>query len=112
MTLKTNGCEFKAYYSDPVNWPDGAWHDDILILVDGIEVSNGTDLTVIKDTAKVEIHAGVVYSNENDHDPVSMETHFRRWRKRQEVRQVLVEIDPARLKELKVIIKSIGGKVL
>lgn len=112
MTVKTNGCEFKKYYSDPVSWPEGAWHDDILIMVDGVEVGDGDDFPIIQDSSKVEIHAGVVYSHDTDQEPIDMETHFKRWRKAQRVRQVLVEIDATSLEELKSLIKGIGGKVL
>lgn len=112
MTLKTNGHEFKQYYSDPFSWPDGAWHDDILILVDGVEVSNGTDLTTINDAAKVEIQYGVVYSHENDNDPINMELHFKRWRKAQQTRTLLVQVDASKLEELQKLIKAAGGKLL
>ena len=112
MSVKTNGSEFKSYYADPVSWPENAWHDDILIVVNGVELYDGGDLTAIADDATVEIQSGLVYFNEDDRDPVDMELHFKRWRKNQSVRTVVVSIDASKLEELKRAVKSVGGKIL
>lgn len=37
MTAKTNGAEFKRFYADISIWPEDAYHDGVLVLVDGVE---------------------------------------------------------------------------
>lgn len=112
MGVKTNGSEFKRYYNDPDSWPKDAWHDDILIVVDGRELGDDAELNEIADHAIVEIQSGVVYTSEDDRDPVDMELHFKRWRKKQSVQTILVSIEVSKLDEFKVAIKQLGGKII
>lgn len=111
MTVKTTGAEFKRYYNDPVFWPEGAWRDDDVILVDGVEQED-IDVDKIPDAAKVTIEAGVVFKSVSDDEGVNMGTHFRRWLKAQTLRTVLVEVDSTKFEAVVAAIKAAGGRVL
>lgn len=45
MATKTTGAEFKAFYSDKAWWPDGTWHEDEEVSIDGAQVDDDTDLS-------------------------------------------------------------------
>ncbi len=111
MSVKTNGAEFKRYYSDPIAWPDGAWHDDEIIIVDGKEADDhDIDLTAVADRAAISIEGGGLY----DHPAgdISMETHFKRWRKAQTTEAIVIEFDKSRRDAIIAAVKAAGGKVV
>lgn len=110
MPVKTSGAEFKRFYNDATFWPEGAWHDDDVILVDGVEQED-IDVEKIPETAKVTIEAGVVFMSDSDDRGVGLDTHFRRWHKAQTTRQIVVEVDVAHLDALIAAIKAAGGRV-
>lgn len=111
MAVKTTGAEFKRFYNDPEFWPEGAWHDDDLVLVDGVE-QDDIDVDKIADAAKVTIQAGVVLMSESDDEGVAFDAYFRRWRKSQTTRTIVVEADASKLDAIMAAIKSAGGNVL
>lgn len=107
--IKTLGAEFKRFYHDDQAWPDGAWHDDELLLVNGDVWTQ--EVTEIPDDAIVNLSGGAVYDLPNGGEP-SMELHFSRWRKRQTTTTILVECDLAKLDDVKAAVKAAGGRVL
>lgn len=110
--IKTNGKEFKAYYSDKQAWPDGAWHEDDGITVDGVPAyENDMDLTKVQDNAKITIEGGIVLKDDKATDGPTMESHFRAWRKRQTTVTLIVTVDKAQEAALRELIKQAGGKV-
>lgn len=111
MSVKTNGAEFKRYYSDPIAWPDGAWHDGAVITVDGKDdEEHGIDLTAVVDGAAISIEGGEIC----DHPAgdISMETHFKRWRKAQATEAVVIEFDKSKRGEVVAAVKAAGGRVV
>lgn len=109
MTTKTTGEEFKRYYNDPVAWPEGWWHDDTLITVDGEDWSEN-DLNLMPDTAVVKIESGYVVCGD-DGNTMSMDAHFRKWRKAQNSTTLVVTVENDKLEAVKEAIKAAGGKV-
>jgi len=109
MTTKTTGAEFKRYYTDPVAWPEGWWHDDTYITVDGVDYSEN-DLTTMPDEAVVKIESGYVVCGDSG-DTMSMDAHFRKWRKAQNTTVLMVTVDNDKLEAVKEAIKAAGGKV-
>ena len=107
--IKTIGAEFKRFYDDETAWPDGAWHEDELLLVNGDEWEDW-DIAEIPDNAIVKLSGGAVFDLPNGGEP-SLELHFRRWRKRQTLTTILVECDLAKLDAIKAAIKAAGGTV-
>lgn len=112
MTATTNGAEFKAYYNDKKAWPEGWWHEDNIITVDGIYDDGSSDLTAISDASIVTITGGFVYRDNGSHLNIAMETHFTRWRKSQKTERVVVEVEKARKTEFLEAIKRVGAKVV
>lgn len=113
MTVRTNGAEFKCFYTDnnPAFWPVGAFHDDTEITVDGQEATSDVDLSTIPDNAVVSITAGIVVMPGN-HEPVPFELHFKRWRKAQQTRTILVRVDVERKEAIIAAIKLAGGDIV
>lgn len=109
MPTKTTGSEIKKFYSDPAFWPDNAWHEDELLLVDGAELSPDSDISSIPDAALVTVEGGIVLGLPGD-EP-SFETHFRRWRKAQNTVSLLVECDKGSLDAVRAAIRAAGGRL-
>lgn len=108
--IKTNGKEFKRFYNDDAIWPETIWHDDEELLVNGTYVGD-LEYALIPDDAEVRITGGGIFGLPNDKE-MSFEGYFRSWKKRQNIRTVVVECDVAKLEEVKAAIKAAGGKVL
>ena len=108
MTVKTTGAEFKRFYNDPAFWPEGAWHEDDVILADGEEPEQ---IDLISETAVVSISGGVVFGV-GGREPPSLESWFRKWKKIQTTMSFIVECDIADQANLISVIRSAGGKVV
>ena len=112
MTVKASGIEVKAFYSDPEYWPEGVWHEDEILEIDGILVEEGSvDLSIISDTCIVSISDGYV-TNKEGKDLGSFEKYFKRWRKSQDSVFLLIEIKKNNIETMELIIKSNGGKII
>ncbi len=115
MTVKTTGAEFKRFYSDLDFWPedDGkTYHEDEDIIVNGKEFCDDDESISIDDTATVTISGGIVLSQKwLDEDAPSLETYFKRWRKKQATAYLVVEVERSREGELRAAILAAGGKI-
>lgn len=111
MTTKTTGAEWKRFYADKTFWPDGHWHDDEYITVNGEEPPEDFDLGEVADNASLTIHAGCVFDTAGD-SVASLEGHFKKWHKLQTTASVVVEFPKDKLDELKALVKTIGAKVV
>lgn len=109
MATKTTGAEFKKFYEDDSVWPDGSFHEDTVILVDGVDAKD-SDFSAISDTANVCIESGWVFLPDKD-DGIALGTYFNRWRKRQSLQTILVEVDADKLDAVIAAVKAAGGKV-
>ena len=117
MTARTNGAEFKAYYNDKSVWPEGWWHEDAIITVNGADIDCADydeqyDMGSVGDDAIITISDGCIYKYDGIPIAISMETHFKRWLKAQAVERVVVEVDKASKAELLEAIKRAGAKVV
>lgn len=115
MSTKTNGAEYKAYIaeSDSKWWPESSWMEEELLTVDGLSTESMTDFDSgnIADESAVTIEGGTYYNSMDDDDPISLETHFKRWRKAQTTVRISVEVHKDKLDGLKAAIKANGGRV-
>lgn len=109
--IKTNGAEFRRYLVDDAAWPEGTWHDDEFITVDGVEWVWEADIESIPDNAILSLTGGVVCGLPGDLMP-SMESHFKKWRKSQTTTTILVECDLSKLGDVKAAVKVAGGKIV
>jgi len=116
VSVKTTGAEYKAYVNEtnPEFWPDGAWYDDVILSVNGVVIGDdveSVDPDKLTDSDKVEIICGTYYRHSEDADPISLETHFKRWRKAQTHVYISVQVHRDKLDAVKAAIKASGGSV-
>jgi len=113
MVTKTTGAEWLAYMNDPKAWPKGAWYEDCTVTVDGVEIENPDEIAA---NAQVKINGGVYWpsgslANQKIPDEgVSLESHFRKWRKAQTVERIVVEVAREHAKALRDAVQMFGGK--
>ena len=107
MTIKMSGAEFNAFYSDPAMWPEGVYHDDQIITINGVIVDD--DCTP-NDNDLVSITGGYV-TDEDGGDLGTLESYIRKWRKKQNTVVLLVECDMAKVDCVKDAVKVAGGRL-
>jgi len=113
MTIKTNGLIWKRYYSDFGAWPEGWFHEDEILTVNGIVADDEEYiLSDIPDDAVVSVSGGAIYNADSELQRLSVEGHFRKWLKKQQVASVLVEVHKNNLDALKAAIVTAGGKIV
>lgn len=108
MATKTTGAEFNRFYTDQKYWNAGVWHEDVVVLVNG---NTHEDLTAVPNTADVRISGGIVLGDQWDGDEPSFENYFKRWRKAQTLKTLVVECDESNLDAVIAAIKAAGGRV-
>lgn len=112
--VKTSGVELKAFYKDERYWidhkGDALWHDDVLLKINGEDVSE-PDINGIADDAVVEIHSGEVRSK-GDSFRESLDEYFTKWKFAQTHTGVVCGIPKDKLEEFKVLVAKIGGTIL
>ena len=110
MTVKTTGAEFKRFYFDDAYWPDGTWHEDEEIEVDGLPTSEDLAIENIPDTASMRIAGGVVMGLADDSAP-SVESYFKKWRKAQSTASFVVECAKDKEGAVRAAIRAAGGRI-
>jgi methylase of polypeptide subunit release factors len=116
MTTRTTGAEWSAFYSDQSVWPNGVWHEDEILTVDGIEVRNpdfdnfAFNEADLSPTAKVTVSGGVVFLKSDANDGPTLEAYFKRWRKKQSTVFMTVEASKADAGKVQAAITAAGGK--
>jgi hypothetical protein len=106
--IKATGQEFLDFYNDSSVWWPGYWHEHVSIKVDGTLVEDFED--VIQPTSMVHVVGGIIY-NDNDDEVMSFETAFRRWKKQQKTKKLLVECDTQIADAVIAAVKAAGGRV-
>jgi monoamine oxidase len=111
--VKMSGKDFKDFYNDPTLWAGEAYHDDVLILVNGAEfVSDALDgdASTIADTDQVVVEYGVYYAPDGaDKDLAAV---ARRWLKARSTTTLLVEVAKDKQVALVAAVKAAGGRVV
>lgn len=75
-TVTTTGAVWNSFYSDKAAWPEGVYHDDTLLAINGKEDPDGVLETLPLD-AFVEIRCGyVIFPDGSDAD---LGEHFTKW---------------------------------
>ncbi len=110
MATKTTGAEFKAFYEDKTFWPEGTWHEDEEVTIDGKLPPDGFDLSNVADNARMVLANGYVI-NEQDEELGSFDGYFRKWRKKQTTTFMAVEVPQEKAEAGKAAIIAAGGKV-
>ena len=110
MAIRMIGAEFRKYYADEAFWPEGYFHDDAAITINGRQDDDG-DLTAVQDTDDIEISGGSVYAFDFSTRVSSMERHIQDWRKLQTTRTLLVEAPVDQLESVMTAIRDAGGTI-
>ena len=110
--VKTTGFEFKKFYDDKIMWPEGSYHEDEIITIDGKESDYETDLSKVNDSSKITISGGIVFLNEDDTDGPSLESYFKLWKRKQVNTTILIDAPNEKLDEIIASIVSFGGKII
>lgn len=107
---RTTGLEWNRFYADKEVWTEGTYHDDTVVIVDGVEWD---DLESVPNSATVKIESGyvVVGGTFRDKHP-SLESVFRAWRKRQTTCTLCVECSKDKRDAVVAAIKKTGGMVV
>jgi hypothetical protein len=114
--MKVAGAEFKAFYNDPLYWPEKSdvYYDDVVFVVNGDPLSDEKDPGQVADTDIVEFSGGVVMNSphyKSGREP-SLDQYFRRWQKEQTTVRLVVECSRGGVDAIKAAVVAAGGKVL
>jgi hypothetical protein len=110
MPTKTTGLELKKFMNDQFVWKDGRYLEDEEISIDGGEPCSVDEFNAINDSSIVVIHSGVICDEDNNYE--TLESEFRKWRKRQSTLTLLVEVSSDKVDKVKKAIKDAGGRVV
>lgn len=111
MAVKTSGAEWKRYYTDTSVWPDGWWHEHEEITVDGVTDEERAP-SEIEDGAVVVIKGGIIFKGGYDSPGMSVEDHFRKWRKTQTTEFLIVEVSKNQAEHVVSAIVKASGKIV
>lgn len=109
MSTKTTGIELKAFWDDPSAWPADSYVDGVHLKVNGVE-KGSEDINELNDTDQVTIVDGY-YCDPND-EGESLETVFRRWRKKRDTVYITVACRRGEEELVKAAAKAAGGRVV
>ncbi len=109
MPVKTTGIEFKRFYSDPQIWREGVFHDDTEFTVNDVTFED--DISTVADDAIITISGGFL-SNDANEVLGSFERVFKKWKKNQSIRTLVVEVPNESADEFQAIIKLLGCKII
>ena len=116
--VKIIGVEWNRFYADESAWPEGAWYDDAEITIDGQLVDDDFDLSEVPDSAIMTVSGGLVFLDGSVNNAMNyqrqivLETHLRRWKKRQTTTVILFEVHKSDVDAIKSAIANAGGKVI
>ena len=116
MATKTNGAELKKFFDDAEYWNRGqGWYDESeFVINDSDEPDYDIDPSNLTSADTVRILAGIYYPGPDarSEDGISLETFFKRWRKKQSTTTLVVECSKDHEDAVKTAIKMAGGRVL
>jgi hypothetical protein len=84
MGVRATGKEFKSFYEDKRWWPEGVWHDEEEIYIDGVMVRCDFELCGAGDESLVLIKGGYV-ATDGGKNLGTLADYFRKWRHDQKV---------------------------
>lgn len=109
--VRTNGKEFKAFYNDKMFWPEGMYHEDVSISIDGVKCDNDYYYYLMPDDVSVVIRGGVVFKYDDRNAAEELESYFKRWRKKSKKRYIVIAIGHEKVDKVKKVVAKLGGKI-
>ena len=110
--MKVKGAEWNRFYFDDSYWKKDYWHEGSSIIVNGVEFEDeiDADLEGLKPDDDLEITDGVVYLDEDGKKWESLDTFFKKWRRKQTHETICIEVPKAKTLEIKDYLKKQGCK--
>ncbi len=116
MAVKTNGEEFKRFFSDPTFWfsstsvseDDHTWWEDGVITVNGVDVENPEEC---QDTDEITIYGGIVFGKVVGSKEPTLESYFKRWKKAQTTCTLVVKVPVENRNGIIKLLTELGAKV-
>ncbi|HIH2744861.1 TPA: hypothetical protein ACYLN4_000527 [Burkholderia lata] len=106
-----SGAEFLEFYHDKSLWTEGTYHDDTLVIVDGVDWSGSDkDLSEIPASATVKIDCGiVVFPDGHDEDLVDT---FNRWKAtRAASTKLVIDVPQEKLDAVRSALAALGIEI-
>lgn len=111
-TVKTTGAVWNLFYADKTAWPEGSYHDDTLLAINGKEDPDG-ELEKLPLDATVEIRCGYVrFPDDSDAD---LGEHFTKWQADQLGQGVAIgafRVSKDKLEAVRQAILAAGGELI
>lgn len=111
-TVTTTGAIWNIFYVDKTAWPDGAYHDDTLLAINGKEDPE-CELLKLPLDATVEILCGfVIFPDGTDSD---LGEHFTKWQTEQSCQGVAIgsfRVGKDNLQAVQKAIVAAGGELI
>lgn len=112
MGAKTTGAEWNAFYQDAEFWPEGRWHEEEEVTLNGHPVGEDFAFEAAMDTDVLVVSGGVVFDEDVVGDLCSLEALFKRWKKKQSTVRIVMEVPKEKEQEFRESMKSGGWKIL
>lgn len=110
-TVQTTGAIWNAFYADKAAWPDGSYHDDTLLAINGKEDPDG-ELEKLPLDATVEIRCG--YVRFPDGTDADLGEHFKKWQAEKAGLGIAMgsfRVTTDKLEAVRVAILAAGGEL-
>ena len=113
MSTKITGAEWKRFYTDKAAWPTDSYHEDEYMEVNGKPVdAYEFDSSKVEDSDRITLSGGIWFRNQDCDGEISLEDHFKRWRKSQSIEFISVQAPKKKAYSIRTAIRLAGGKVL
>ena len=116
MSTKTDGATFKAFYRDKNYWPEGTYHDEVLVLINGEDPGENISLDKVNDSDVLTIKHGWLFELPDGRggyiEDRTFEAHFLEWLKEQNTVRIVAELPKDLIEQVKAAISAAGGTVL
>lgn len=110
--IKTTGAIWNVFYADKAAWPEGAYHDDTLLAINGKEDPD-CEIENLPADAEVEIRSGyVIFPDGKDAD---LGEHFQKWQAEQAGLGVTIgsfRVSKSNLQAVQQAILAAGGELI
>lgn len=110
--VRTTGAIWNLFYADKTAWPDGSYHDDTLLTINGKEDPDA-ELEKLPLDATVEIRCGFVMLP--DGRDADLGDHFTKWQAEQAGLGVAMgsfRVSKANLQAVQAAILAAGGELI
>jgi hypothetical protein len=109
MTVKLSGAEFRRFFDDPAVWGRETYYEDAVLRVNGRDVDSWPDFDhqKVADCDVVTFQGGFL-ANAPQGVPEALEACVRWWVRRQNLRQLVIEVPAHKLPAVREALAALG----